>query len=94
MAMAFAATIVLVLAVHSGPSGSLPVTDQGTAGQVSVAMSETELAGAIGGKPAYCDKALASCMDGCGNWGWLSPVFVVACNSGCYYGYNQCGGAS
>lgn len=93
MALAFAATFLLFLAAHSGAPGSSPVREGLTVEKLSLPMSETELAGAIGGKPAYCDKALVSCIDGCGNWGWLGGVFLSGCNTGCYYGYTQCGGA-
>jgi hypothetical protein len=94
MVLACAATFLISLATSHGPGGSAPVTDRGIAARVSVPMTQAEMSVAVGGKPAYCDKALVSCVDGCsGNWGWLGQIFVGACNTGCYYGYLQCGGA-
>ena len=76
----------------SGGSRSNASANQAPGGALfSVPMTERELAGAVGGKPSYCNKALISCFDGCGNWGWLGGYFVSACNSGCYFAYSQCG---
>ena len=93
MALAFAATVLLFLASHAGASGASPAQEVLKVQQISLPMSETDLAGAIGGKPAYCDKALVSCTDGCSNWGWLGGIFTSGCNTGCLYSYSQCGGA-
>ena len=93
IALACAATFLISQATPSGPAGSGRVPDRGMVARVSVPMTQAEMSEAVGGKPAYCNRALASCVDGCSNWGWLGQIFVGGCNTGCYYGYSQCGGA-
>lgn len=93
MILACAATWLLLFAAPAGDTGSGRPERAMRWDERAARMSQAELAAAVGGKPAYCDKALVSCVEGCGTWGWLGQVFVGSCNSGCYYGYTQCGGA-
>jgi hypothetical protein len=91
MAMAFGATLLVTLALHAGSLPDVSVKHSPGVETLSVPMTETDLAGATGGRAAYCDKALVSCIDKCGNWSWLGQFFVGGCSAGCYYAYNDCG---
>ena len=92
MALALAATFLLVLVLPAG-SSAVPASSAtlGVTGQ-SVPMTEADLASAVGGKAPYCDKALISCYDGCSRWGGFgSGILVAACDVGCGIQYTQCG---
>ena len=90
-AAALCALLFFCLELNGGWASNAPANQAPGGVLRSAPMTESELAGAVGGKPAYCDRALSSCIGGCGNWGWLGQYFVAACGSGCYWAYGECG---